>query len=89
MCTVQDDITEKMRTVLMDWLVEVHLKFKLGCSTLYITLNIIDRYLSKEKIMRKKLQLLGVSSMLIACKFEEIYAPEVRDFVYISDNVPQ
>ena len=35
---------------------------------------------------KKKLQLVGVTAMLIASKYEEMYAPEVRDFVFITDN---
>lgn len=82
----QPDINEKMRAILIDWLVEVHLKFKLYPETLYLTVNLIDRYLEKEEVMRQHLQLVGVTSMLIASKYEEIYAPEVRDFVYITDK---
>lgn len=44
----QTDINEKMRSILIDWLVEVHLKFKLLTETLYLTVNLIDRYLAKE-----------------------------------------
>ena len=84
--TKQDDINEKMRAILIDWLIEVHLKFKLLPETLFLTVNLIDRYLEKEQIPRTKLQLVGVTSMLIASKYEEIYAPEVRDFVYITDK---
>ena len=80
----QPDINEKMRAILIDWLVEVHLKFKLYPETLYLTINLIDRYLEKEQVLRQHLQLVGVTSMLIASKYEEIYAPEVRDFVYIT-----
>lgn len=82
----QQDINEKMRSILIDWLVEVHLKFKLLPETLFLTVNIIDRYLAKEQVVRSKLQLVGVTSMLIASKYEEIYAPEVRDFEYITDK---
>jgi cyclin B len=82
----QTDINEKMRGILIDWLVEVHLKFKLLPETLFLTVNLIDRYLEAKHIMRNKLQLVGVTSMLIACKYEEIYAPEIRDFVYITDK---
>jgi len=82
----QNDINEKMRAILIDWLVEVHLKFKLVPETLFLTVNLIDRYLDKKIIMRNRLQLVGVTAMLIACKYEEIYAPEVRDFVYITDK---
>lgn len=83
---IQDDINERMRAILIDWLVEVHLKFKLVPETLYLTVNLIDRYLEIEQVKRDKLQLVGVTAMLIACKYEEIYPPEVKDFVYITDN---
>jgi cyclin B len=82
----QPDINEKMRAILIDWLVEVHLKFKLYPETLYLTVNLIDRYLEKKEVLRQHLQLVGVTAMLIASKYEEIYAPEVRDFVYITDK---
>lgn len=82
----QRDINEKMRGILIDWIVDVHLKFKLKPETLFLTVNLIDRYLEKVTILRSKLQLVGVSAMLIACKYEEIYAPEIKDFVYITDK---
>ena len=82
----QEDLNEKMRAVLIDWLVEVHLKFKLQDETLFLTVNLIDRYLSVAQIQREKLQLVGVASLLIASKYEEIYPPIVNDFVYITDN---
>ena len=75
-----------MRAILIDWLVEVHLKFKLMPETLFLTHNLIDRFLSKKVVTRKNLQLVGVTAMLLASKYEEIWAPEVRDFVYISDK---
>jgi cyclin B len=75
-----------MRAILVDWLIEVHYKFKLMPETLFLTVNLIDRYLEKCDVIRTKLQLVGVTAMLIACKYEEIYAPEVRDFVYITDK---
>lgn len=82
----QTDINEKMRAILLDWLEEVHVKFKLMPETLYLTANLIDRFLEKKIVIRSKLQLVGVTAMLIASKYEEIYAPEVRDFVYITDK---
>lgn len=84
--SIQSDINEKMRAILNDWLVDVHLKFKLLPETLFLTFNLIDRFLAEETVHRSKLQCVGVSAMLIASKYEEIYAPEVRDFVYITDN---
>jgi Cyclin, N-terminal domain len=82
----QPHINERMRAILVDWLVEVHLKFKLVPETLYLTVNLIDRYLEVEQVSRPKLQLVGVTSLLIASKYEEIYPPELRDLVYICDR---
>lgn len=82
----QSDINEKMRGILIDWLIEVHLKFKLLPETLFLTINLIDRYLSSKNILRTKLQLIGVCCLFIACKYEEIYPPEIKDFVFITDK---
>lgn len=82
----QADINEKMRAILVDWLVEVHLKFRLKTETLYLCVNIIDRYLERAQVSRSKLQLLGVTCLLLAAKYEEIYPPEVRDLVYVTDK---
>ncbi|GER29939.1 cyclin A-like protein [Striga asiatica] len=83
---VQSDINANMRGVLMDWLVEVAEEYKLLSDTLYLTVSYIDRFLSTNVINRQRLQLLGVSSMLIASKYEEITPPHVEDFCYITDN---
>ncbi|KAF9597804.1 hypothetical protein IFM89_021889 [Coptis chinensis] len=83
---LQPDINVKMRAILVDWLIEVHNKFELTPETLYLTIYIVDRYLSLKTTTRKELQLLGMSAMLIASKYEEIWAPEVNDFVCISDR---
>nr|GMD23005.1 G2/mitotic-specific cyclin S13-7-like [Ipomoea batatas] len=82
----QPEINAKMRAILVDWLVEVHRKFELMPETFYLTINLIDRFLSMKTVPRKELQLVGISAMLIACKYEEIWAPEVNDFIMISDN---
>ncbi|KAF7116629.1 hypothetical protein RHSIM_RhsimUnG0018400 [Rhododendron simsii] len=82
----QPEINERMRAILVDWLIEVHNKFELTLETLYLTLNIVDRYLASTTVSRRELQLVGLSSMLMASKYEEIWAPEVNDFVCISDR---
>lgn len=84
--TEQVDINEKMRAILVDWMVEVHVKFKLLTETMFLSVNIVDRFLSIKPITRQKLQLVGISAMLIASKYEEIYAPELRDFIHIADK---
>jgi cyclin B len=86
MSNVQTDVNEKMRSILVDWLVEVHLKFKLEPETLYLTVNLLDRYLSLVSVPRAKLQLIGVTCMFVAAKYEEIEPPVADDFVYITDR---
>jgi transcription initiation factor TFIIIB Brf1 subunit/transcription initiation factor TFIIB len=82
----QADLNNKMRSILVDWLVEVHHKMKLQTSTLWLTVNLIDRFLTTVNIKRAKLQLVGIAAFFIACKFEEVYAPEAKDFIHITDN---
>ena len=82
----QGDINSRMRAILIDWLIDVHLKYKLVPQTMYIAVNLIDRYLEKNETNRAKLQLVGVTAMFIACKYEEIYPPDLKDFVYITDG---
>ena len=76
-------ILPKMRAVLIDWLVEVHQQFSMLQETLYLTIAILDRFLQKSasKISRKSLQLVGVTAMFIASKYEEMYAPEIGEFL--------
>ena len=82
----QTHINEKMRAILVDWLVEVHMKFKLSPETLFLTVNLIDRYLERCEVLRSQLQLLGVTCLMIATKYEEIWPPAVQELVYICDN---
>lgn len=83
----QSVITGKMRATLIDWLVEVQRQFSLVLETFHLTVGIIDRYLQAvPNVQRNQLQLVGVTAMFLASKYEEIYAPEVGDFVYVTDN---
>lgn len=82
---IQVEVTAKMRSILVDWLLEVHYKFKLVPQTLWLCVNILDRYLEKVPVERTKLQLVGVSALLLACKYEESGPPEVKDCIFITD----
>ncbi|TKY48355.1 G2/mitotic-specific cyclin-1 [Spatholobus suberectus] len=82
----QHDINEMMRSITVNWLVDVHMRFQLMPETLFLTVNIIDRYLSSTIVSKEELQLLGISSMIIACKYEETWPPQVKDFISISHN---
>ncbi|XP_015275077.1 PREDICTED: cyclin-A1 [Gekko japonicus] len=82
----QPDITTCMRTILVDWLVEVGEEYKLHTETLYLAVNYLDRFLSCMSVLRGKLQLVGTAAILLAAKYEEIYPPEIEEFVYITDD---
>ena len=82
----QKEINEKMRSILVDWIIDVHFKFGFTDETLFMTISIIDRYLSVNQITRTNFQLLGITALMIASKHEEIDLPKIDDFIYITDN---
>lgn len=82
----QTDITPKMRSILIDWLVDVHIKFKLLPQTIFITVNLIDRFLTRSQVTRQNLQLLGITGLMITCKYEEIYPPLLKDYIAVCDG---
>lgn len=82
----QPDINHSMRTILVDWLVEVCEEYRLQNETLCLAVSYIDRFLSVMSVVRAKLQLVGTAAMFIAAKYEEIYPPNVGEFVYITDH---
>jgi len=82
----QKEINEQMRSILVDWIIDVHGKFGFCDETLFMTILIIDRYSSLKKITRNEYQCLGITALMIACKHEEINVPKVEDFIYITDN---
>ena len=82
----QPEINEKMRAILIDWLIDVNNKFNFTEETLYLAINIIDTYLSLKKIKRCNLQLLGVTALFISCKHNEIIFRRLKEYAYITDN---
>jgi len=82
----QTDINHSMRSILVDWLVEVCDELQLDSETLYIAVNLIDRFLSKMSVLRGKLQLVGAAALFVASKYEEIYPPGVKEFIYLTDD---
>jgi cyclin B len=75
-----------MRAILIDWLVDVSEKFKLNQNTLYISIGIFDEYLSKVSVKRNKLQLIGITSLMLSAKYEDIFPPKLDDFMYVCDG---
>ena len=82
----QPDLEWKMRGILVDWLIEVHTRFRLLPETLFLAVNIIDRFLSAEVVALDRLQLVGVTAMFIASKYEEILSPHVANFSHVADE---
>ncbi|XP_040915685.1 G2/mitotic-specific cyclin-B1 [Toxotes jaculatrix] len=80
------EVTGNMRAILIDWLVQVSLKFRLLQETMYMTVGIIDRFLQDHPVPKKQLQLVGVTAMFLASKYEEMYPPEISDFAYVTDR---
>ncbi|RLN60407.1 hypothetical protein BBJ28_00011190, partial [Nothophytophthora sp. Chile5] len=82
----QTSVRPKMRSVLVDWLVEVHQRFELEPQTLYLTVNYVDRFLAHTPVKSQRFQLVGVAALLIASKFEEIYPCDMDDLLYICER---
>lgn len=82
----QEDINSKMRGILVDWLVDVAMKFKLNNLTLFSTINLLDKFLATKQVSRQRLQLIGITCMMIVSKFEEIYPPSIKDYVCVCDK---
>ncbi|KAK0719830.1 cyclin-like protein [Lasiosphaeris hirsuta] len=83
---IQTEIQWSMRSVLMDWLVQVHHRFSLLPETLFLTVNYIDRFLSVKIVSLGKLQLVGATAIFLAAKYEEINCPSVGEIVYMVDS---
>ena len=82
----QAELEWKMRGILVDWLLEVHTRFRLLPETLFLTVNIIDRFLSCKVVQLDRLQLVGVTAMFIASKYEEVLSPHITNFVHVADD---
>ena len=84
--TKQTEVTEKMRAIVVDWLIDVAIKFRLRHETFYLAIDVMDRYLMVATTTRAQLQLVGITSLLIAAKHEEMWAPDVRECIKITAN---
>ncbi|BGP27063.1 G2/mitotic-specific cyclin CYB1 [Rhodotorula toruloides] len=82
----QNEVTWKMRGILVDWLVEIHTKFRLLPETIFLAVNILDRFLSVRVVSLVKFQLVGVTALFIAAKYEEVVCPSVQNFLFMTDG---
>ena len=86
---IQDinNINEKHRSVVIEWLSYISHHFSLSNETLFMCINIMDRYISKKKISLDIYQLVGITSYLIASKYEDRNSPSIEELIYISKNI--
>lgn len=84
--TRQSELSWKMRSILGDWIIEVHQKFRLLPETLLIAMNLIDRFLSQRVCSLQKLQLVGLTALFVASKYEEVICPSVTHFLHMSEG---
>lgn len=82
----QDELKWETRAVLIDWVVQVHSRFNLLPETLFLTVNYIDRFLSRRKVLLSRFQLVGAVALFIAAKYEEINCPTIQEVAYMADN---
>ena len=80
----QTDIKDPMRSILVDWLISLQNKFFYNSKTLFLAINLIDRYLSEKQIFRERFQLLGITALFIASKYEEMYMKNINEYVEIT-----
>ncbi|KAF8899794.1 cyclin-like protein [Gymnopilus junonius] len=82
----QEEITWEHRGILVDWLLQLHARYNLLAESLFLCINVLDRFLASRPISISKLQLVGVASFFIATKFEETYAPSVKELVIMTEK---
>ena len=83
---IQTDINEAMREILINWLMEVHFNLCSQEETLYLAINILDRYLGVKNVTTYDLQTVGIASLMIAIKYQETKFVEIAELIYLTDN---
>ncbi|GAB6032411.1 G2/mitotic-specific cyclin-B1 [Chamberlinius hualienensis] len=81
-------VSARMRSIILDWLLQVAMKFELLPETFYLAIDLFDRYIQipDEKVSKDNLQLVGITALFIATKYEEMYSPPINDYVFITDK---
>ncbi|KAH0916396.1 hypothetical protein HID58_030842 [Brassica napus] len=82
--STQTKVSPVTRGILINWLIEVHFKFHLMHETLYLTMNLLDRYLSQVPVQKNEMQLIGLTALLLASKYEDYWHPRIKDLISIS-----
>ncbi|ODM95409.1 G1/S-specific cyclin-E1 [Orchesella cincta] len=80
-------LTSQMRSILLDWIMDVCEAYHLHRETLYLAVDYLDRYLATQNnVLKNHLQLIGITCLFIAAKMEEIYPPKLKTFAYVTDG---
>ncbi|GAA95932.1 hypothetical protein E5Q_02590 [Mixia osmundae IAM 14324] len=82
----QVELDWSMRDQLVDWVIDVHTRFRLLPETLFLAINIVDRFLSIREVSVTRFQLVGTAALFIACKYEEVVSPSIKNFCYVTDG---
>lgn len=83
----QTEVNRMMRATLFNWLLEVTTKFQLNPRTIFLCANVFDRYMTQTNIKKKNLQLLGITCLYIASKFEDVQPPRIRDLCFLCNDI--
>lgn len=83
---IQSEMNPKLRAVLINWMLQVHQKFSLRLQTFFTAVNLFDRYCSQVAVPIKKFQLLAITVLFIASKFEEVRPPKLSCLLSVSEN---
>ncbi|XP_074597616.1 uncharacterized protein LOC141852494 [Brevipalpus obovatus] len=82
----EEVLSKARRAVLVDWMIDVVEEYRMTSETLFLAVNIVDRFLNVDTVTLDTFQTLGCTALFISSKYEEIYPPEIQEFVYITDN---
>ena len=80
------NVTVDMRQILVDWLVDVHQSFELKEQTLFLALSYLNEFAAENEITKHEYQLVGITCLWIASKYEEIYPPRMQNYVQVTDS---
>ena len=79
-------VSHSMRSILVDWIVQVQHHLKLGQETLYRTVSMLDMVLHRRDVDSDKLQLLGITCLLVGSKLEEYYPVDMEKLLHLTEN---
>nr|ACI16030.1 mitotic cyclin [Bodo saltans] len=84
---VQNEVTPKMRCILVEWLFDISTRFKFCQETIFLALALMDRYMMIQRVTRSESQLVAIAALVVAAKYEEVYPPEIKEFAYMTADV--